>query len=313
MTAADTLDQVTDVTGESHDRRVRTFRCGDTVDSFAVIARDHIVLIDTMVNLESIGRVVEHIASEYGLGPEIASTRSLLVVNTHGDWDHVWGNGLFAGPEARYPAPIIGHRLAADRMKMPRAVEFMEAFKEEHAGRYDSARLWPPTVQFEGPMRIDAGDLSLELIPTPGHTSDHHAVWIPEIRLLIAGDAAEMPFPLVSDAAGLPSLRASLALMAQLKPKTVLYCHAPGVTHAGLIRDNAAYFDELERRCRTALCSGAVTPDHRATESCTDLIEWKLEDALPSGTTIDDVAHADFYRRGHERAIEVMLEWLETH
>ncbi|HZJ49394.1 MAG TPA: MBL fold metallo-hydrolase [Actinomycetota bacterium] len=50
-------------------------------------------------------------------------------------------------------------------------------------------------MTFAGPFRIDGGDLRLDLVETPGHTEDHVSVWIPQLRLLLAGDAVEHPFP----------------------------------------------------------------------------------------------------------------------
>src|SRR5205085_3181852 len=123
-------------------------------------------------------------------------------------------------------------------------------------GRFDDVVLTPPSVLFEQRLAIDGGDLTLELFATPGHSSDHVAVFIPEIRTLLPGDAAELPFPFVESAATMPALRDSFARMAALDAETALYCHAPVTRGPALLRHNMAYFDTNEHRCRTALARG---------------------------------------------------------
>lgn len=299
----DNPDRVTEVHTEGLDRRVRIFRCGITVDSFAVVTERYLLVVDTMVNLESMGTVMGALEGEI-------TQRPLLVINTHGDWDHVWGNGLFVGPAARYPAPIVGNRLTGEVMTAARSHDLLATFKAEHLGRYDSAEIWPPTVLVDGELGIDGGDLTLHLIPTPGHTRDHISVWIPEIGVLLAGDAVELPFPLVSEPDSLPQLRLSLQCLSELSPSTVLSCHAPGFTDAALIRHNMAYFDELERRCASIRASGEVPANLSAIEHPAELLGWPLEEALPPGVPLSDLTSVDFYRREHDVAIRAMLGWL---
>src|SRR5205823_12393794 len=67
-------------------------------------------------------------------------------------------------------------------------------------------------ILFDDQLIIDGGDLTLRLFATPGHQPDHIAILIPEINLLLAGDAAESPFPFAESAAAMPQLRASLEI-----------------------------------------------------------------------------------------------------
>ncbi len=116
--------------------------------------------------------------------------------------------------------------------------------------------LTEPTLTFSDHLIIDGGDLNLHLIPTPGHTADHIAIYIPEISTILAGDAAEIPFPIVYNSNDLPVLRASLALMAECNAQYALYCHAPVTIGPQLLHDNIAYYDALEVACRAALERG---------------------------------------------------------
>jgi glyoxylase-like metal-dependent hydrolase (beta-lactamase superfamily II) len=252
------------------DPRLRVYRCDEvSVDSFAVLTERFVVILDTLISREMMREVVD------GLEPEV-SNRRLLVVDTHGDWDHVWGNGLFAGPHTERPAPIIGHELTGARMQTAEArAELAEKHAEDPA--YATAEWIPPTIAVSGSTRVEGGDLSLHLLPTPGHRPDHLAVWIPEIRLLFAGDAAEWPFPRID--ADPAAFRSSLRLMRDLKPETVLYCHAPGRTDPGVIDENLAHFGEMERRAREGL-------------------DWPADEVIPPELTRSDLRamYEDFHR-----------------
>ena len=75
--------------------------------------------------------------------------------------------------------------------------------QEREPGRFDGLRLTAPTITFDERLQIDGGDLTLQLFATPGHQPDHCSIFIPEIGMLLAGDAAELPFPFAESAAAL--------------------------------------------------------------------------------------------------------------
>jgi glyoxylase-like metal-dependent hydrolase (beta-lactamase superfamily II) len=83
------------------DARVLACGCGELVNTFVVVTERYVVLVDTLINDRTAAALLE-IAR-----PHLAG-RQLLAVDTHADWDHAWGNGLFAGPRAAYPAPLSG-------------------------------------------------------------------------------------------------------------------------------------------------------------------------------------------------------------
>lgn len=263
------------------DDRIRVYRCDEIpVDSFAVLTDRFVVILDTLGSRAMMRTVVAD------LEPRRAD-RQLLVVNTHGDWDHVWGNGLFAGPHTEQPAPIIGHELVEARMRTADS-EAELAQKQAEDPAYATAEWIPPTLAVSGPARIEGGDLSLHLLPTPGHKPDHLVIWIPQIRLLCAGDAAEWPFPRVYDDPSV--LRASLQFMRALEPETVLYCHAPGRTDPGVIDANIAHFDEMERRVRGGR-------------------DWPVDDVIPGAITRADLRA--MYESFHRENMAAMRDWLQ--
>jgi glyoxylase-like metal-dependent hydrolase (beta-lactamase superfamily II) len=297
MTAG--ADRVALVPNGGWDERVLVFRNESLVDVFAVVTQRYVVLVDTLATPAAAAAVLDY------LRPRLASRR-LLVVNTHADWDHCWGNAVFDGPAARWPAPIIGHRRCRERLASAAARAELAQAQARAPARFGAVRLVPPSLTFARTLTIDGGDLTLALLHTPGHQPDHLAVWLPEARLLLAGDTAEAPFPSVAGPAGVPALRASLRRLAALAPATLLACHAPGVTSPDLLAANAAYLDELERRGRAALARG-LPADLPAGADPAALIGYPAE-AAAAGTLPD--GQADYYRRAHGDAIRAMLGWL---
>jgi glyoxylase-like metal-dependent hydrolase (beta-lactamase superfamily II) len=236
------------------DPRVRLFRAGTEVDVFVVMTSRFVVFVDTTATPENAAAIVET------MRPALA-TRLPLVIATHADYDHAWGNAAFAGPDAACHAPIVGHRSTYERLRGEHAREQLERMQRAEP-RLTHVRLVPPTIVFEDGLRIDGGDLTLELLHTPGHTEDHVAVWIPEIRTLLAGDAAEQPFPAPRVPEDLPILRASLRRLQGLAPLVVLPCH--GGTHdPGLLERNLAYFDHLQHTLAALLDAGPAPADWR--------------------------------------------------
>ncbi len=294
--------RLAEVANTGWDERLRLFRAGNEVDTCVLVTQRYVVVVDTMATPELATAIVESVR------PTLAG-RHLLVINTHADYDHCWGNAVFAAPDGPYPAPIIAHEQAKQRLRSAEAREYLTKRQQADA-RFANVRLVEPTITFTSGLQIDGGDLTLELIPTPGHTEDHISIWIPELRLLLAGDAAEQPFPFVEDAAALPILRRSLAKLAALDATVVIPCHG-GTTDPGLVTRNLAYFDALERRLRSALASGLVPPDWREREDLPTLIGLPFEEAVQqAGTKPEDVA--DFYRSFHLAAVQATLANLQA-
>jgi glyoxylase-like metal-dependent hydrolase (beta-lactamase superfamily II) len=166
-----------------------------------------------------------------------------------------------------------------------------------------------PTLAFHSRFDIDGGDLTLHLFPTPGHKPDHISIFIPEISTLLAGDAAEIPYPIIYSALDLPVLRASLATMAGLHPQMALYCHAPPSVGPQLLYDNIAYYDALEAACRAAL-EREITIMQLADAELPAALECEFAAVAP---TTGDWASVSPYSRTerHGQQLRLMWEWVE--
>jgi glyoxylase-like metal-dependent hydrolase (beta-lactamase superfamily II) len=111
------------------------------------------------------------------------------VINTHGHWDHAFGNARFV------PTRIWGHvRCAAmvrDRGDEMRARMIAESTPED-AEAFTEVTLTPPTELFEESAVVDLGDRQLELRHLgPAHTDNDIVISVRDAAVLFVGDLLE--------------------------------------------------------------------------------------------------------------------------
>ena len=171
------------VPNQGWDERILVCRNGALVDTFIVVTTRYVVLVDTVINTTTARHMVNYAQ------PYLTDGRQLLVVNTHADYDHAWGNQLFVGANAEFPAPILATRRCAEQFALPNAADPLKERQAAEPAIFGEVILTPPTILFDETLTIDGGDLTLELFATPGHTVDHLAIYLPQIATLLAADA----------------------------------------------------------------------------------------------------------------------------
>ncbi|MCX5233369.1 MBL fold metallo-hydrolase [Streptomyces sp. NBC_00233] len=145
-----------------------------------------------------------------------------LVVNTHWHSDHVGGNSLLQ---------TQGAAIAAGR---PEA----DAISRRDAGCCAAEYLDQPVAPYTVDMPLDDGQIlrlgetDWAVVRTPGHTPGHLALWQPEERLLVVGDALSdydvgwVNLALDGPEAATTAL-ASLTRIVDLAPRLVFPSHGP--------------------------------------------------------------------------------------
>ena len=113
-----------------------------------------------------------------------------VVVNTHGHWDHCFGNARFR------PAPIWGHVRCAEMMRLTgenQRARISEASAELAVG-LAGVVIDPPDQTFEdtATVEIEPGGRSVDLrYLGRGHTDNDIVVLVPDADVLFAGDLLE--------------------------------------------------------------------------------------------------------------------------
>ncbi|HLX56401.1 MAG TPA: MBL fold metallo-hydrolase [Ktedonobacteraceae bacterium] len=151
------------------------------------------LLIDTLFDLKLTSEMLDSMRRSIPAASHID-----VVVNTHANGDHCYGNELVAG------AQIIASRRTAEEM--------VESTKPEHLAMllkqapdmgklgayilhcfgkfdFDNITLTPPKQTFEGELTLKVGDKTVHLIEVgPAHTRGDTLVYIPGDRVVFTGD-----------------------------------------------------------------------------------------------------------------------------
>ncbi len=151
-----------------------------------------------------------------------------LVVNTHWHSDHVGGNGLLQAAGAGIAASAPDAEVVARRDPGCCLAEYLDQ------------PVAPYTV--DEPLIDDQvlplGDADWQVQHTPGHTPGHLALWQPDEKLLVVGDAlSDYDVGWINIALDGPNVAQaaldSLHRLADLAPKILLPAHGPVPTDTG--------------------------------------------------------------------------------
>ncbi|GAA1852278.1 MBL fold metallo-hydrolase [Pseudonocardia ailaonensis] len=138
------------------------------------------------------------------------------LVATHDHGDHTFGNSAFADT-----ATIVSHHRARAGV-VTRGLAMTELWPDTDWG---DLRVAPPTLTYSSALTLHAGQ-PVELIhPGPAHTTGDTLVWLPERRVLIAGDVVlggVTPFVLMGSVRGTLD---TLDLIRDLDPLVIVGGH----------------------------------------------------------------------------------------
>ncbi|WP_260614225.1 MBL fold metallo-hydrolase [Streptomyces sp. WAC07061] len=180
-----------------------------------------------------------------------------FVINTHPHGDHTFGNRLFADD-----AVIVAHE--ATRAEMDLAGLHLTGLWPEVCWGDVGVEL--PTLTFRDPITLHLGDIRAEVMHLgTAHTKNDSVVWLPEQRVLFAGDivmSGATPFCLTGSISG------SLTVIAKLRalgPRTIVSGHGP-VGGVELLDTTAAYLRHVQELAAAGIAAG-LTPLEAARES----------------------------------------------
>jgi glyoxylase-like metal-dependent hydrolase (beta-lactamase superfamily II) len=174
------------------------------------------------------------------LATALGDARLVRVLVTHAHPDHASG------------ASAIAERMPHVRFaKMP---------WPERDTRYPVA--WEPLADNDA---IEAGDVELLAVHTPGHAPDHLCFWHRETRTMFCGDLAVSGTTVVIPASAggdLGAYLASLERVIALQPSRLLPAHGPIIDDPGdLLRRYLAHRRQREEQVLAALAAGDTSAD----------------------------------------------------
>jgi len=181
----------------------------------------------------------------------------LLLTHHHGD--HVFGAQAFEDCE------IVAHRLLKERMEenlrtawapgnLEKIIEDARRISPERARLYEGLRIVLPTVTFEDRFTLDG----VEMIHLGGHTAGSSVVYVPDDRVLFAGDLvfAER-FPWAGDPSADPDtwMEAFRAMLA-MDVETIVPGHGP-LCDKSEIETQLEWFEAVRAEMRRLIADGA--------------------------------------------------------
>lgn len=173
------------------------------IASYAIVDGDEALVYDTHISLEHARAIRAHVE---GLG-----VTKITVILSHFHNDHIAGNEVFAD------CVIVANSATA---------RLLEAEKPRIAARLPKIDpVVMPNSLFDGSRTITVGSRVIELHEFNIHSPDATVLWLPEERLLFAGDTLEDTVTYMTDAAALPVHLDELRRLGSFPIAKILPCH----------------------------------------------------------------------------------------
>lgn len=205
------------------------------IASYAVVDGDEALIYDTHISVEH-ARFVRDALARKGV-------RTFTVVLSHWHLDHVAGTAAFGDCE------ILANARTAELLAQNRAA--IEDGSLEGPPAIDPLIL--PTRTFADRTTVSVGRVTVELIHVNIHSDDATVAWLPDQRLLLAGDTMEDTVTYVDEPERFDAHLADLTRLRALGPQRILPNHghpdtiAAGGYSDGLIRATEEYIRALMR------------------------------------------------------------------
>lgn len=177
----------------------------------------------------------------------------LYVVNTDHHRGHVLGNQY-------YDAPVIAHELAWKNMRGYGAnfiQRVIEAYKREPEiqVQLSNIEIVRPTITFDNRLDIEHGGRTIRLIHVGGHTEATIVAWLPEEKILFAGDTVfGDQHPYMAQANSKQWLEA-LSYIRKLGPAMIIAGHGP-IYDIEVTEPLSEYIRLVRRRVRSCYQKG---------------------------------------------------------
>ncbi len=205
-----------------------------------VVGEDGILVVDTLVSAKAAKEFIGDIR-------EVSDKPIKYVVDTHGHFDHAFGNSEFE----KLGAVIVAHKDCEDYLQKfgEAALEGIAEFglTEEDI---EGTQIAYPSITFTDTLRIDLGGRTVELLyPGPTHSPGSIMVYVPGEKVLFAGDMLFTDFHPFLGEGDLEAWQEALDFMKSLGAEKIIPGHGP-VSGEEDVDDMKAYLAAFDARAR---------------------------------------------------------------
>ena len=198
---------------------------------YIVVGDERVCVIDTMNGYNDLHKVVREITD-----------KPIVVVNTHGHPDHIFGNVYF---DEAYMNPK-DFEMASSFFNEPEFVKICN----------DKGFSVPPLKPVKGGDVIDLGGKTLEVYELPGHTPGGILLLLKEDRILFTGDSVNHHLWMQLD--GCPEMKEYVKALDKImflekEADVILHGHATGFDDISLLR--------CMRQGAVEICNGETKGD----------------------------------------------------
>ena len=218
-----------------------------------IVDGDTSLLVDTLYDLKLTGEMLAAMRRSIPAAAQID-----MLVNTHANGDHCYGNQLVEG------ARIIASARTAEEMletppermamllKQAPALGALGAFASRVFGPFDfeNITLTPPTQTFEGQLDLRVGTKQVRLLEVgPAHTHGDTLVYVPGDRVIFTGDILFIEGHPIMWAGPVGNWIRACDLILSLDVETIVPGHGPLTDKQGVARLKE-YWEYLLREVR---------------------------------------------------------------
>lgn len=220
---------------------------------------------------------------------EIDEKRITRIIILHSHFDHC---GMVPFLKRRWPwAAVTGSHRAKELLSTPKVVDSIDSLNKVVLKEYGMAKLSEdPAFAFDGIFVKDVvrggdilscGDLSMEVIDVPGHSSCSIAVYVDQEKAMFASDAAGIPFGdqvFTAANSNFDKYQKSLEKMAAYEIDAILAEHfgaRTGIDGRDFIKKSMASAEETRDILETSYAR------FKDVEKCTDAVTDALMERLP--------------------------------
>ena len=213
-----------------------------------IVGDDDVLIVDTLFTRSMNREFQAHIR-------RVTSKPVRHLINTHHHVDHTLGNALF--PESC----IIAHHMAPAEMERVEVPGILPRVVPHFAADIEGVPVRLPDITFEGSLEFNLGERRVQLFSlTPGHSFSDVVVYLPQERVLFAGDIAFFRVTPVTFDGYVSGWIRSIDRLARMDVDVVVPGHGPvgDLKDLQLVR---GYLTLLRRQARRAYARGLTAEE----------------------------------------------------